>query len=221
MEKTIEKTNKRTKAQTIPNKPFYAFLKRAFDIVSSFCAIVILSPLFIILSIIVKCSSPGSVFYVHQRIGKNGKKIGILKFRSMLANADNLIQSFNEEQKKEYFENFKLKEDPRITKAGKFLRKTSLDELPQLLNIFIGDLSVVGPRPVTQEETLLYGENRDLLLSVKPGLTGWWAANGRSQIDYGKRIEMELFYIKNRSVLLDLKIIFKTAVSVFKREGAR
>lgn len=203
------------------NKRIYRFFKRCFDIVCSTFAIILLSPVYIILSIIVKCTSKGPVFYSHKRIGKNGKEIGIMKFRSMVKNADKMIDDFTEEQKKEFKENYKLANDPRVTKFGKFLRKTSLDELPQLFNIFMGSLSIVGPRPITQEETLLYGKDRDLLLSVTPGLTGLWASSGRSNLSYDERIRLELQYVNECSFWYDIKIIFNTIIPVFKGHGAK
>lgn len=203
------------------NKRTYRFFKRFFDLICSLLVIVILSPVFIILGIIVKCTSKGPVFYSHKRIGKNGKEIGIIKFRSMVKNADKMLNDFTEEQKKEFKENFKLQNDPRVTKFGKFLRRTSLDELPQLFNIFTGSISIVGPRPVTQEETLLYGKDRDTLLSVKPGLTGLWAVSGRSNISYDERIKLELQYVRECSLWYDFKIIFKTIIPVFKGHGAK
>lgn len=205
----------------IENKPVYDFVKRFADIVCSAIAIVLLSPFFIIISIVIKATSEGSVIFVHKRVGKNGKEIGIYKFRSMVMNAEELIEKFTPEQKEEFQKNFKLKDDPRITKIGKFLRKTSLDELPQLFNILKGDLSIVGPRPIMEVETEIYGEYRDMLLSVKPGLTGFWAANGRSDTSYKRRRAMEIYYVKNRSLLFDIKIILKTVISVFKGEGAK
>ncbi len=202
-------------------KPVYSFIKRALDIFFSVLALILLSPFFLIVAIWIKVDDPkGSVFFSHKRVGKNGKVISILKFRTMVENAEELIKSFTPEQKAEFEANFKLENDPRITKVGNILRKTSLDELPQLLNIIKGDLSIVGPRPITEAETEFFGNYKDLLLSVKPGLTGFWAANGRSNITYRRRRAMEIYYVKNRSLLLDTKIIFKTALSVLKREGA-
>lgn len=205
---------------SVKPKPIYDFVKRVFDIVWSLIGLIVLSPVFIILSILVKTTSEGPVFFAHKRVGKGGKTIKIYKFRSMVTNAEELIKQFTPEQKAEYEKNFKLENDPRITKVGNFMRKTSLDELPQLINILKGDISIVGPRPVMDVETKIYGNYRNMLLSVKPGLTGFWAANGRSHTTYTRRRAMEIYYVKNRSVLLDLKIIFKTFISVFKREGA-
>lgn len=207
--------------KTNSNKRAYRFFKRGFDIICSFFAIVLTMPVLIVLGIAVKCTSKGPVFYSHKRIGKNGKEIGILKFRSMVVNADKMIDDFTEEQKKEYKENYKLENDPRVTKFGKFIRKTSLDELPQLFNILFGSISIVGPRPVTQEETLLYGKDRDLLLSVTPGLTGLWASSGRSEVSYEERMKLELQYVAECSFWYDIKIIFKTIIPVFKGHGAK
>ena len=205
----------------VANKPVYDFVKRFADIICSAIAIILLSPFFIIISIAIKATSKGPVIFVHNRVGKNGKKIGIYKFRSMVMNAEELIEKFTPEQKEEFKKNFKLKNDPRITKIGKFLRKTSLDELPQLFNILKGDLSIVGPRPIMEVETKIYGEYKDMLLSIKPGLTGFWAANGRSDTSYKRRRAMEIYYVKNRSLVFDIKIIFKTVISVFKGDGAK
>lgn len=223
MEKAnITDTSKAAASNThsVKPKPIYDFVKRVFDIVWSLIGLIVLSPVFIILSILVKTTSEGPVFFAHKRVGKGGKTIKIYKFRSMVTNAEELIKQFTPEQKAEYEKNFKLENDPRVTKVGNFMRKTSLDELPQLINILKGDISIVGPRPVMDVETQIYGNYRNMLLSVKPGLTGFWAANGRSHTTYTRRRAMEIYYVKNRSILLDLKIIFKTFISVFKREGA-
>lgn len=223
MEKAnITDTSKAAASNThsVKPKPIYDFVKRVFDIVWSLIGLIVLSPVFIILSILVKTTSEGPVFFAHKRVGKGGKTIKIYKFRSMVTNAEELIKQFTPEQKAEYEKNFKLENDPRVTKVGNFMRKTSLDELPQLINILKGDISIVGPRPVMDVETKIYGNYRNMLLSVKPGLTGFWAANGRSHTTYTRRRAMEIYYVKNRSVLLDLKIIFKTFISVFKRDGA-
>ena len=205
---------------TTEQKPVYDFFKRIFDIICSSAALIILSPVFLILTVAIKTTDKGPVFFTHRRVGKDGKPLNIYKFRSMVTNAEDLIKQFTPEQKAEYERNFKLEDDPRVTKVGKFMRRTSLDELPQLFNILKGDLSIVGPRPVMEVETEIYGNYRDMLLSVKPGLTGFWAANGRSCTTYTRRRAMEICYIKNRSICFDLKIILKTITSVFKGEGA-
>ena len=198
----------------------YMRVKRVFDLVISTIGLIILSPIFLILAIIVKLDSKGPVFFAHTRYGKNGKKFKMYKFRTMYENAQDMINDFTPEQMKEWKENFKLQDDPRITKVGKFLRKTSLDELPQIVNIIKGDLSIIGPRPVIEEELEKYGENKEKFLSVTPGLTGYWQANGRSSTTYEQRMEMELYYIDHISPKLDFKIFFKTIESVIKKEGA-
>ncbi len=198
----------------------YMSVKRVFDLVISTIGLIILSPIFLILAIIVKLDSKGPVFFAHTRYGKNGKKFKMYKFRTMYENAQDMINDFTPEQMKEWKENFKLQDDPRITKVGKFLRKTSLDELPQIVNIIKGDLSIIGPRPVIEEELEKYGESKEKFLSVTPGLTGYWQANGRSSTTYEQRMEMELYYIDHISPKLDFKIFFKTIESVIKKEGA-
>lgn len=198
----------------------YKIVKRTADVMLSSIAMVTLLPVFAVIALAIKLESKGPVFFKHTRIGKDGKIIKLYKFRSMVDNAEDLIKKFTPEQMKEYQENYKLKDDPRITKVGKFLRKTSLDELPQLINIIKGDLSIIGPRPVVSEELKKYGVNTEKFLSVTPGLTGYWAANGRSCINYDQRMQMELFYIDNLSFKMDMKVFFKTIEAVAKREGA-
>ena len=199
----------------------YKYVKRVLDVVIASIGLVILSPIFLIIAILIKAESKGPVFFAHKRIGKDGKEIKILKFRTMVDNAEDLIKEFTPEQMEEFKKNFKLENDPRITKMGKFLRKTSLDELPQLINIIRGELSLIGPRPVIGMELEKYENNKRKFLSVTPGLTGYWAANGRSNISYEQRMIMELYYIDNLSWKLDVKIFLKTILSVLKKEGAR
>ena len=202
-------------------KTAYKVVKRVFDIVFSLIGLILLSPVFLIISVIIKLDSKGPVFFVHSRIGEKGKSIGIYKFRTMVNNAEDLIKSFTPEQKEEFERSYKLENDPRITKVGDFLRKTSLDELPQILNILKGELSIIGPRPIVQSELDKYEDNKDKFLSVRPGLTGYWAANGRSDTSYEERMQMELYYVDNMSFKLDVKIFFKTVFAVLKKEGAR
>ena len=201
----------------------YEFLKRLFDIILTSIALIVLSPAFIIIAILIKIDSKGSILYRHKRIGKNGKYIYLYKFRSMYSDSKERLEKLLENPKirKEWEENFKLDNDPRITKIGKFLRKTSLDELPQLLNILMGDMSLVGPRPIIDGEIEKYGKDTSKFLSVTPGLTGWWACNGRSCTSYDERKKLELYYVDNRSIRLDFKIILKTFISVLKRNGAK
>jgi len=207
--------------ETIREVNIYKYMKRIIDIIIASVGLIVLSPLFLIIAILIKIESPGPVFFGHKRIGKNRKEFKLWKFRSMVTNAEDLIKNFTPEQMKEFKENFKLKNDPRITKVGKFLRKTSLDELPQLINIIKGDLSIIGPRPVIGEELEKYRNNTEKFLSVTPGLTGYWAANGRSNTSYEQRMQMELFYIDNMCLKMDIKVFLKTIISVVKKEGAR
>ena len=198
----------------------YRLIKRIFDFILSLIGIAIMSPLFLIISIMIKCDTKGPVFFKQRRIGLNGKPLYIYKFRTMVTNAEELIASFTPEQKKEWEESYKLKDDPRITRVGKILRKTSLDELPQLINIIKGEMSIIGHRPVVEEELSWYGNDVDLVLSVKPGLTGWWAVNGRSEVPYPKRCDLELYYVKNASLALDVRILLGTLKVVFSQRGA-
>jgi len=203
---------------------FYRFIKRSFDFVSSLLAIIILSPLLIIISLVVFLSNPGPIVYGQERVGRNGKHFKVWKFRSMYKNADSMIDKLSEEQMKQYYTEFKIDNDPRITKVGSFLRKTSLDELPQLFNVLFNQMSVIGPRPLLEKEIeKYYGDNSSKLLSLKPGITGYWQAYGRSNITYqsGERQKMEMYYIDNASIALDIKILFKTVVSVLHRDGAK
>lgn len=220
-EKNIEKRGVFLKESKSISKRVYIVVKRFLDIFLSSIGLIILSPIFLIIAIIIKLDSKGPVFFVHSRIGEKGKPIGIYKFRTMVTNAEELIKKFTPEQKEEFEKNFKLENDPRVTKIGNFLRKTSLDELPQILNILKGELSIIGPRPIVQAELEKYGDDKEKFLSVKPGLTGYWAANGRSDISYEERIQMELYYVDNMSFWLDIKIFFKTIFAVIKKEGAR
>lgn len=204
----------------ITEKNFYFFIKRYFDILISIFGIIILIPIAFIVKIIYLINKDyNSIIYKQNRIGKNGKIIKIYKIRTMIPNAESY--KFTDMQKKEFLENYKLENDPRITKIGSFLRKTSLDELPQFINILKGEMSLVGPRPVVLNELEKYGDMKKLFLSITPGLTGYWQANGRSNITYNERIKMELYYINNFSLLLDIKIIFKTIIVVLKKEGAK
>lgn len=202
---------------------FYRIIKRIFDVLISGISLILLSPLFLIIALSIKLNSKGKVFYKHKRIGKNGEYIYLYKFRSMYSDSKERLEEMLKDPKikKEWEENFKLSNDPRITKVGAFLRKASLDELPQLLNILRGDMSIVGPRPIIDDEIKKYGINKDKLLSVTPGLTGWWACNGRSCTSYDDRMKLELYYVDNKSIKLDIKIIIKTFISVIKRNGAK
>ena len=201
-------------------KKVYLAIKRLIDIIGSLIGIILLSPLYIIIAILIKFDSPGKIVFGHTRKGKGGKDIKVYKFRTMYSNASEIFESFTPEQKEEYYKNFKLDNDPRVTKLGGFLRKTSLDELPQLFNILKGDMTIIGPRPIVEKEISKYGDKAEKLFSVVPGLAGYWQANGRSDTTYEERIEMDMYYIDNMSFWLDTKILFQTAISVLKGEGA-
>lgn len=201
-------------------KKVYLAIKRLIDIIGSLIGIILLSPLYIIIAILIKFDSPGKVVFGHTRKGKGGKDIKVYKFRTMYSNANEIFESFTPEQKEEYYTNFKLDNDPRVTKLGGFLRKTSLDELPQLFNILKGDMTIIGPRPIVEKEVEKYGDKAEKLFSVVPGLGGYWQANGRSDTTYEERVEMDMYYIDHMCFTLDAKILFQTIFSVLKGEGA-
>ncbi len=204
-------------------KPFYGFVKRILDFVLALAGLIVLSPVYIIIAILIKCDDGGKVFYKHKRVGRGGKIIYIHKFRSMRKDADRLADQLTPEQLHQYYTEFKIDNDPRITKIGSFLRRTSLDELPQIFDILAGKLSIIGPRPLVDVETEEYFDKRDIFLSVKPGLTGYWQAYARNDVGYsdGARQEMELYYVEKRSLWFDIKIFFKTIFSVLSRKGAQ
>lgn len=202
----------------------YKFVKRAFDFIAALAAIVAISPLLLIISAIVYMGDPGPVIYGQVRIGKNGKAFKMWKFRSMYKNADKMIDQLTDEQRQQYITEFKIDNDPRITPVGNFLRKTSLDELPQLFNVLCNDMSLVGPRPLIESEIqTYYADMFDTLLSVKPGVTGYWQAYARNNATYqsGQRQQMEMYYVNHASIMLDIKILFRTVVSVLRKDSAK
>lgn len=206
-----------------PGQLIYLGLKRVFDIICGLIGLVVLVPLSLIVKIVnLMSGDTESIFYTQKRIGLNGKIIRIFKFRSMVPNADEVLKELlkDEKYRKEWEENQKFENDPRITKIGNFLRKTSLDEVPQLLNVLKGDMSLVGPRPLVEGELEAH-DGLKLYNSVKPGITGWWGCNGRSNIDYRERLELEYYYVKHCSLYLDILCIFKTVFVVLKREGSK
>lgn len=216
-EETIEMKNK---------KIVYRFIKRIIDIIGGLVGIVLLIPITIVLYLISIFSkeNKGPIFYEQLRVGKNGKYFRIYKFRTMIIGADKILKKYleeNEEARIEFEKNQKLEYDPRITKLGKILRKTSLDEFPQFINVLKGDMSLIGPRPLVEGELDAHNGNHKLYESVKPGITGYWGVNGRSNTTYEERLELEYYYAKNFSFWLDTKIFFKTIISIVKREGAK
>lgn len=225
MEKLITKEDKLSVSidikQALENESkVYLFLKRAIDLVGSICGIVLLSPIFLIISILIKIEDPkGSIFFVQKRNGKYGKVFNMYKFRSMVHNAEELLEGL-QEQNEQTGPVFKIKNDPRITKVGKFIRKTSLDELPQLFNILKGEMSLVGPRPPLPKEVEQYTPYQMQRLLVKPGLTCIWQTSGRNTIAFDEWVEMDLEYIRKRNLKLDIKLIFKTVGVLFGDDNA-
>ncbi len=200
------------------HKPVYEFVKRIFDILASCAALVVLSPIFLATAIAVKTDG-GKAFYTQDRAGKNNKTFKMYKFRSMCPDAEKLrdeLMQYNEMDGPV----FKMKNDPRITKVGKFIRKYSIDELPQLVNILKGDMSVVGPRPPLLGEVEQYDSYQMQRLLIKPGLTCFWQAYGRSELSFVDWMNMDMQYIKRRGVMLDIKLIVKTIFAVLFKRGA-
>ncbi|MED4963619.1 sugar transferase [Heyndrickxia coagulans] len=208
----------------MPNtSKIYAVCKRTLDIILALIGLIMLSPGFIILSIFyLYGENKGPLIFKQKRVGKNGKVFFIYKFRSMVVDADKKLKENKILYQKYIKNNYKLEqeEDPRITKLGGFLRKTSLDEIPQLINVLKGDMSLVGPRPVVEEELKEYGAKVNSFLSVKPGVTGYWQVSGRSNVGYPERVDIELYYVKNQTFRLDLTILVKTIFMVILRKGA-
>ena len=204
-----------------------AIVKRIFDVVVSFILVVILSPVFLILFIIKRIADPGPAFYVSKRLSRFSEPIGLIKFRSMGSQfgssdaADEFRAMGREDLAVEYEKNRKVENDPRITKLGAWLRKTSIDEIPQIFNVLKGDISLVGPRPILPQEVKLAKGRTALLHSVKSGMTGLWQVSGRSELSFEERIELELFYAQNWTFWLDIKILFKTFLVVVKGKGAK
>lgn len=200
----------------------YKYVKRLLDIVGSLLALILFSPVFLILAIIIKSRDGGSAFFAQTRIGQYGKPFKMYKFRSMRMDAEEVLKSDPELYAKYVGNDYKLlaEEDPRITPIGRWMRRTSVDELPQFINILKGDMSIVGPRPVVEKELAEYGDRVDKLLSVKPGAMGLWQATGRSNIGYPERCDVELGYVDHVSLGNDIAIFFKTIISIFKKEGA-
>lgn len=197
--------------------------KRFFDLMISTIALILLSPLFLVTAILIKLTSKGNVFFRHERMGMNGEVIKVYKFRTMVKDAEKILYDMfrkNPELEEEFRKEYKLKNDPRITKVGAFLRKTSIDELPQLINVLRGEMSIVGPRPIVRDELDKYGKYAKLILKVPPGITGMWQMSGRNDVNYDERIKLDMYYINNWSFGLDVMIILKTIPAVLARRGA-
>lgn len=210
--------------QVAPLASPYAATKRAVDVIGAIALGVVFSPLILAIVIVALIRrEPGSIIYKHRRIGQDGHAFECLKFRTMVLNADQVLWELLERDpaiKAEWVRDHKLRCDPRVTRLGRFLRRTSLDELPQLWNVMRGDMSLVGPRPVVREELLRYGRNVRAYLSAKPGITGLWQVKGRNDTDYRRRVVLDTYYVRNQNLLLDLYILFKTTRVVLGGSGA-
>nr|WP_259678938.1 exopolysaccharide biosynthesis polyprenyl glycosylphosphotransferase [Clostridium chauvoei] len=201
------------------NRYLYEVTKRVIDIVASICGLLLLSPLLIVVAILIKLESKGPIVFSQKRIGLNGKEFNMYKFRSMVVNAEELKKKLAE-QNEMSGPMFKMKNDPRITKIGKFIRKTSIDELPQLINILKGEMSLVGPRPILPQEVKEFEPWMMKRLEVKPGLTCYWQVSGRNNIDFEDWMKLDIKYVNDRSLLLDINLIFKTFFVLFGDKNA-
>jgi exopolysaccharide biosynthesis polyprenyl glycosylphosphotransferase len=197
----------------------YRFFKRMLDIVASVIGLIVLSPVFLIVSLAIKAEDRGPIFYSQVRLGKGQRPFKMYKFRSMIVDADKKLEKLLKQNEVEGAM-FKMKEDPRITRVGRFIRKHSLDELPQLLNVLTGDMSLVGPRPPLEREVASYSEYDKQRLIIKPGCTGFWQVTARNDVDFEGMVNLDLEYIERSSVLFDIGILFRTVVIVFKPNGA-
>lgn len=198
---------------------FYEIIKRLIDIICSFMGLLALSPLFIIIAIIIKFTSKGPVFFSQKRVGKYGREFDMYKFRSMVVNAEELKEKLAA-QNEMSGPMFKIKDDPRVTKIGRFIRKTSIDELPQLFNVLKGDMSLVGPRPSLPNEVLEFEPWMNKRLMVKPGLTCYWQVMGRNNIDFQQWMLLDIKYVETRSIIVDIKLIIKTFFVLFGDKNA-
>lgn len=198
-------------------------LKKTFDSVASLLGTIVISPILFVIGIAIYIASPGPVIFAHKRIGADGKAFPCYKFRSMVTNAQDVLEQYlkeNPDARAEWEHDFKLKNDPRVTHIGNFLRKTSLDELPQLFNVIKGEMSLVGPRPIVDKEIPKYGEYINDYYLVRPGITGYWQVGGRSDVDYDSRVQMDSWYVRNWSFWQDVVLLFKTIGVVVGRKGA-
>lgn len=201
-------------------KTLYRGIKRGVDIISAIGLLGITAPLFVVIGLLIKAEDSGRCFFVHDRVGLHGKRIRIYKFRSMHTGAEDLERILCDKDIEEYYREYKLKTDPRVTETGRRLRRTYMDELPQLFNVLRGEMSMVGPRPITDGELSFYREDElTRLLSVKPGLTGYWQVYGKNHANYqnGLRQEMEIYYADHANLKLDAKVLIKTPVMIFAK----
>ena len=206
-------------ARLVRRKPIYELMKRAFDVLASLVLLVLASPVFLVVAIMIKINSPGAVFFRHRRLGRNGQEFMCLKFRTMVAEAEQLLEN-NAQLRRQFEAKFKMESDPRVTRLGALLRKTCIDELPQLFQVLRGEMSLVGPRPIVERELHKYGFFGTKLLSIKPGLSGLWQVCRRNDTTYDERIQMDMFYIDHRCISLDLLLLIYTVIAVVQRRGA-
>lgn len=212
------------KKSILKKKMLYLGFKRLIDIVFALIGCICLLPITLIVKITYLLNGDRhSIFYTQTRVGKNGKLIHLYKFRSMVPNADEVLKQMlkKKKYKDEWKKYQKFENDPRITKIGGILRKTSLDEVPQFINVLKGDMSLIGPRPLIVGELDEHGGDHGLYESIRPGITGWWACNGRSATTYEERLALEYYYINNLNFRMDIKCVFKTIVAVIKKDGAK
>jgi Undecaprenyl-phosphate galactose phosphotransferase WbaP len=205
------------------NLVYKNWIARILDIALILLAAPYILLAFLVITVLIKLDSPGPVFYRQTRIGRFGRKFSILKFRTMVRNADQILQNYldtSPQLRAQWLATHKLKQDPRVTRLGTLLRKSSLDELPQLWNILIGDMSLIGPRPIVAAEVEKYGKCFDLYIQVRPGLTGLWQVSGRNDTSYQYRVELDEYYVRNKSLKLDLQILWKTIFVVLRKTGA-
>jgi exopolysaccharide production protein ExoY len=198
-------------------------LKRAFDIVVASLIVVVLAPFFVILAILIKMTEPGPIIYQHSRVGYQGKRFSCVKIRTMVVDSESRLRALLDADpaaREEWEVHRKLKDDPRITRLGSFLRNSSTDELPQLINVICGDMSLVGPRPVVSEELERYGEHSRLYLAARPGMTGPWQINGRSDASYESRVALDAHYVRNWRLSTDLLILIRTVMAVIRQRGS-
>lgn len=208
----------------IDKKKVYMTVKRTYDLVISGMALIVLAPIMLFICLLIKIDSKGPAILVQERIGENGKIFKMYKYRSMVVGADKLLDKYlkeNEKARKEYKKYKKLQNDPRVTKIGKIIRKTSIDELPQLINVFVGNMSLVGPRPYLPREKEDMKNLYNDIVKSKPGITGIWQVSGRNDISFDQRLEMDYTYNSDKSTMYDIKILLKTFKKVLEKEGAR
>jgi Undecaprenyl-phosphate galactose phosphotransferase WbaP len=198
-------------------------IKRVMDILLSIVLGIIFLPISLLVALWIRLDSPGPILYSQERLGKDSRKITVYKFRSMKLNADTVLAEYlsnNPAASKEWEQNQKLYDDPRITRAGKWIRRLSLDELPQLFNILKGDMSLVGPRPIMLDQETLYGDHIEVYTNVRPGLSGFWQVSGRNQTSFRQRVDYDAYYVRNWSIWLDIYIVVRTVWVVLSRDGA-